>query len=253
MRCQGITKKGSQCRRDVRVGTHCYQHSGGDVCKAAPSKPKSTNESYGIGAEALVSAYYGLESPPNWESRTTDAVLDELRPHVISMMESLEKRGVVIDKYCGRNSKVDFRSGNITISMKTIRSNKVCPSMCQPSRKRFAEDYNFEFRDDTDIKHFIVDNIETILARSFDRLFETDFTCILFKRGDVWDHIIISKRQGLQFKRNLITFTRPVDKWNESNTVKFDRKSIGEFQIHNNRDNIKFRFNLSNIMTIMTH
>ena len=42
------------------------------------------------------------------------------------------------------------------------------------------------------------------------------------------------------WEKEKFTFTRQtIEKWNESNTVKYDGISIGEFQVHNNRNCFK--------------
>jgi hypothetical protein len=45
-------------------------------------------------------------------------------------------------------------------------------------------------------------------------------------------------------------FTRGLGEWKESTTLKIGNKSIGEFQIHNNRDCIKFRFNIETLISL---
>jgi hypothetical protein len=45
-----------------------------------------------------------------------------------------------------------------------------------------------------------------------------------------------------------ISFTQTLASWNESCTVKYDGISIGEFQVHNNRNCFKFRFNFSGLI-----
>jgi len=63
--------------------------------------------------------------------------------------------------------------------------------------------------------------------------------------------MLISKNDlKIDFKDYQITFTKNLDNWNESNTVKVNNKSIGEFQIHKNRDCIKFRFHMNKLLSI---
>jgi membrane peptidoglycan carboxypeptidase len=67
--------------------------------------------------------------------------------------------------------------------------------------------------------------------------------------------IVFEKTSSPLWDPDKITFTRPtVSDWNESNTVKYeyDGVSIGEFQVHNKRDNFKFRFNMSGINKLIT-
>ena len=57
--------------------------------------------------------------------------------------------------------------------------------------------------------------------------------------------------EDLRFQPSKFTFTKPtVAEWNESTTVKYNSISIGEFQIHNNRDCVKFRFHFKNLLHI---
>ena len=61
-----------------------------------------------------------------------------------------------------------------------------------------------------------------------------------------------NKIMDYEWKREKFTFTRPtIEKWNESNTVKYDGISIGEFQVHNNRNCYKFRFNMKNLLDMI--
>ena len=57
--------------------------------------------------------------------------------------------------------------------------------------------------------------------------------------------------EDVRFDPSKFTFTKPtVAEWNESTTVKYNSVSIGEFQIHNNRDCVKFRFHFKNLLHI---
>jgi hypothetical protein len=57
-------------------------------------------------------------------------------------------------------------------------------------------------------------------------------------------------------KDDVFDFTRKIN-WVESSTLKvlINNKylSIGEFQIHNNRDCIKFRFNMNNLLKYLSY
>jgi hypothetical protein len=45
-----------------------------------------------------------------------------------------------------------------------------------------------------------------------------------------------------------LTFSRQGEAWNESSTLKIGKKTIGEFQIHNHRNCIKFRWDLNGLL-----
>jgi hypothetical protein len=62
----------------------------------------------------------------------------------------------------------------------------------------------------------------------------------------------------LNFNKELLNdciFTKKPEVWNESSTMKITFNSIvfsiGEFQIHNNRNGVKFRFNNKNFHTLI--
>ena len=69
-----------------------------------------------------------------------------------------------------------------------------------------------------------------------------------------FDVEVYKKGYGKSFKwdKGLITFTKPtVEDWKESNTVKYDGVTIGEFQVHSNRNCFKFRFDLEGLKYIV--
>jgi hypothetical protein len=47
------------------------------------------------------------------------------------------------------------------------------------------------------------------------------------------------------------SFSRELENWNESNTIKIDNISIGEFQVHQSRASLKFRFQLFNLLNLL--
>jgi hypothetical protein len=59
---------------------------------------------------------------------------------------------------------------------------------------------------------------------------------------------VFERSESPKWVQSKITFTRSLDAWIESTTLKYNGASIGEFQVHNNRNCFKFRFNLSGLM-----
>ena len=62
------------------------------------------------------------------------------------------------------------------------------------------------------------------------------------------EYIIVTKELELpNFKKENFSFTKTLENWNESNTIKYSVSnnekpiSIGEFQVHKNRNCFKFR------------
>ena len=104
--------------------------------------------------------------------------------------------------------------------------------------------------------------IEELLGIYWEYMFDCDFLVHIFNIVDSNDnptadpkYIVVKKASSPIWDPTKITFTKAtVSEWNESNTVKYeyDGITIGEFQVHNNRDNFKFRFNMAGIYKLMT-
>lgn len=65
------------------------------------------------------------------------------------------------------------------------------------------------------------------------------------------DSLVLLSFEQPMWDKNNFSFTQTLDSWNESNTVKYCGVSIGEFQVHNNRDCFKFRFDMKKIMRLI--
>ncbi len=97
--------------------------------------------------------------------------------------------------------------------------------------------------------------IVALLGEYWKNLFDCDFMVYVFEVLDKNDNLsakpkvkVFKKAQSPAWQRSRITFTKSVADWNESCTVKYGNFSIGEFQIHANRNCFKFRFNLNGLI-----
>ncbi len=103
-------------------------------------------------------------------------------------------------------------------------------------------------------KHFVFDNIEELLEIYWDHLFECDYLIYFYNILDPYGRLINNPRFKVllplaypTFEKEYISFTQTENSWNESCTIKYKGKAIGEFQVHNNRNCFKFRFNFKNL------
>jgi hypothetical protein len=135
------------------------------------------------------------------------------------------------------------------------KNGKIAPQIIgQASKKKFCEyfceylnidkNYNIE-----QIKELIILNIDCLLHHY---TINTFISPIIYynETRDILYFIKINKE--IYWNKENITFTHIIKnkKWNESSSVKINNNSIGEFQIHNNRDNIKFRWNFENLLKV---
>jgi hypothetical protein len=223
--------------------------------KNTESDQKSTNETFGITCEKIICDIHQVLFPSEMKRRVVETrFTTQLKKNLEAVLKT---NGLVVEKYSGNtDDKVDFILTNgKTLSVKTnLQSDKVCPQIIgQTTRKKFCSYFNI-FSDSQDvIKEWIFDNHQKILEEYFRHTFCCDY--LLWVNEQTAECKLISKPKTIRF--NNTTFTRSLDKWNESNTVKIQTPtnkciSLGEFQLHRNRNCIKFRFNLMTLIKLIS-
>jgi hypothetical protein len=148
------------------------------------------------------------------------------------------------------------------LSVKTTKKKtdwKICPQLIgQPTRFTFCQKFGLDSGkkdtlSDTKLKDYIIENIIEMMKEYT----KTTFHCPMFFYNEQSDvAMIIKKISNLNWDLMEYRFSHIENNksWNESTTlyIRKDDKNItiGEFQFHQHRDCIKFRFNLKNILTI---
>ena len=161
---------------------------------------------------------------------------------------------------CG--SPYDYTSienPELHLSAKTTQKDgKICPQVIgQPSRKKFCEYFKLNFDQSVEeinemIKQYIQDTIFELLKEYFSHTF--DCPMIYYnKKADVVQFITVKQmidwtQVGLSFSH--IKKNKP---WNESSCICIEKNgkliTLGEFQVHNHRDCIKFRWCFKVLLT----
>lgn len=172
--------------------------------------------------------------------------VDKLRPR----FEALKQEFAGYTHTGATDNLNDFTSadGSAHLSVKTTKDGwKICPQVLgQPSRATFCPAFNLPLNASNEqIKSHIEHNVKKMMPRYI----ETTFHCpILFyseKTNICW---IINLIENPDWESATYTFTRQGTEWNESSTLKIGTKTIGEFQIHNHRNCIKFRWDLNGLL-----
>ena len=99
-------------------------------------------------------------------------------------------------------------------------------------------------------KEMVFVHIADLLPIYLHHLFDSDYLLWIYQDKDKFSFKIFDSAFGnkIEWKRERFSFTKSnLEEWNESNTVKYDGISIGEFQVHQHRSCFKFRFNLENL------
>ncbi|NBU34479.1 hypothetical protein EB118_14730 [bacterium] len=192
---------------------------------------------------------------------TPKYLLDDIR---YALSEYLSEIGIIC--HTGhKNGSCDFQThSEKTVSVKTIMNsnNKICPQKVgQCTVKRFDEHFEVTQKGDTQgkpsrdvLKGYISKNLEKLVDEYLDNTFCCDHTILVhFGKGVCY---CIDKYGRLSFSRGLKFSLKNIE-WNESNTVYVktplcSKMTLGEFQIHNNRDSVKFRFNTNTLLKLIT-
>lgn len=232
------------------------------------------NETLGATTEFVICKHFNLPIPAsaNLTARADRNLIKPLTSTVISAFNELPNPisyvGTEGGSRQGSKSSVDFLlEGNKTLSLKTntSKSNKVCPpEIGQPSFKTF--DHYFSDSglyippiDEHKFKEVVINNPEFLFFEYIDKLFDCDELLWIYGENAAltsFNHKTVSSKKikkNIEVFRNKnnYTFTRALEDWNESNTIKYNNISIGEFQVHSARNSLKFRFNFYNLIEML--
>ena len=221
-------------------------------------KKKKTNETTGMSCEKAICL---VNSDENESKICITRCDDELVKKIMEPFSQFQKdKSISTLTYTGHsNNKTDFVDVNgRTYSVKSnIRKNgKVCPQVIgQPTKRKFIENvYNpinnvlDQNVSDTEIKQNFFKHTDQYLNLYFQYLFCCDYIIHICITEKETEFKLIDKMKFI-FEKEKITFSNTCENWKEGITVKYDNVSIGEFQLHRNRDSIKFRLILDNLLT----
>lgn len=233
---------------------------------------EKNNETIGITAEKTICDIFNLDFPKSLYSRYSVETEYQMAECIKSAFENLPKH----IKYCGNEkgirggsskSSFDFiLYNNKTLSLKSNIGKMVCPpEVGQPNDKTchlyFKQFTKEDHIDNIIFKKMVFEHISEMLPIYLTHLFDSDYLLRIFldkdtalSTGSLYNYQIYQKNTGENFSWNkkLISFSKKcIDDWNESNTVYYDKISLGEFQVHNNRNCFKFRFNFDNLIKIL--
>ena len=152
---------------------------------------------------------------------------------------------------------VDSNKNTYSVKSNIKKNDKVCPQVIgQPTKKSFIKKvYNIINNtellalSDTEIKKNIFEKTNEYLNLYLGKLFCCDYMIYI---NDSYDIKMIDKKKFI-FEKEKITFKKTLENWNESITVRYNDIDVGEFQVHNNRSGIKFRFRLNNLLSIINN
>lgn len=230
-------------------------------------RAKENNETFGISAEAAICKYFALEQPASFANRRSRMIMSELEPVIENAFKGLPKAIRHTGSQSGERgaqSKCSYDfvlDGNLTLSLKTNKGKMVCPpEVGQPSGKTCYKYFREFLPQDSEIvtnesfKKMVFEHIAEIVPIYINHLFDSNWLLWIYKEKDKYYYKTINQAdiQEYNWEESKFSFTKPnIESWNESNTLKYDGITIGEFQVHNNRSSFKFRFKLDNLLRVL--
>lgn len=231
-------------------------------------KVKENNETLGMSAESAICDYFHLLQPDSFKTRCSPTLKKQLGPVIqdaFKIIPNAIKHTGSESGERGEQSKCSYDfvlEGNNTLSLKTNKGKMVCPpEVGQPGAKTclayFKEFFPKELTEVTneEFKKMVYNHIADIMPIYVEHLFDSDWLLWLYleKKEFTFRAINQSDIKEYNWDKEKFSFTKPeLELWNESNTVKYNGLTIGEFQVHTHRSCFKFRFNLANLLTLIS-
>ena len=228
---------------------------------------KENNETLGMSAEYAICEYFHLEKPKSFDNRVLKTYVEKLLPVVGKAFEKMPPAVLHSGSTPGERGEqskcsYDFvLAGDKKLSVKTNKGKMICPpEVGQPGSKTCLLYFSQFFEPGTEevtresFKKMVFDNIEKIMPIYVEHLFDSEWLLWIYETKTGYEHKEISQSDIKEYvwERDRFSFTKStIEEWNESNTVKYDGLSIGEFQVHQNRNCFKFRFNMQNLLSIL--
>jgi hypothetical protein len=215
-------------------------------------------EDLGKKFEMGICMLYGIEYDGKYKYSMEDA--EKLKDRLTNLTNVFPHKL----KHTAKNgSQYDFtgeEDETIKLSAKTTKKDgKVCPQVIgQPSKKKFCEFFNVDINFTLEqIKEYIEANVDKMLNIYFDLTFDCPILYYNQKR-DVLQLVKLTnanangEHQKINWSELIIEFSHKKKNkaWGESSTISINNVTIGEFQVHNNRDCIKFRWVFENLLKI---
>lgn len=237
---------------------------------------KLNNESFGITCEYVICQLYNLNN--NLINRINYNYIDNLSKvlnkfkiefksnHNLKCFEYIGYQNKSYDFLCSNNKlkkkiNILLPQKNYTLSVKSnINLNYLlCPQnigQCTFNSfikfiRSFKEYKTIKIKTLYQIKKFISKNLVFLFNQYYKNLFCCDFLLWITKYNQSIHYKLFTNKKNIKINNRLLKLNKKIKYWNESNVLKYNNISIGIFQIHNNRNCIKFRFYFKNLLKMI--
>ena len=242
----------------------------------------NNNESIGIATEVAIAKTYNVDMNPKYALRAETGICDFLLSgDYIRKIFEMEHIPAPIKHIAEGQNPIDFiLENNKTLSVKSNQNQlgKAAPQhIGQPTNQTY---FNFIEKEniipgfkletylsknnllDTEenrklvFKMISIEYIDLLINMYWKNIFECDYLLLMYnlenKACPINNYRLFGKYGQLpRWNKESFSFTRQLNNWNESTTLKYGGISIGEFQVHNHRNCLKFRFIMKGIMQLL--
>jgi hypothetical protein len=225
-------------------------------------------EQVGISAEVAIGDLSGVVIADEYRRRGRPELIQHISPALVATINRIPKptKHIAADQ-----NPVDFLlEGGKTLSVKSNMKSagKIAPqNIGQPTASTFwellphlvpagSDPKRLSYADSAKLfKQVALTNTVALLTEYWKSLFDCDYliyVCDVLTDSNRLSSSptvrLFEKSKSPQWEKSKISFTQSLATWNESCTVKYNGISIGEFQVHNNRNCFKFRFNIRGLI-----
>ena len=229
---------------------------------------KYKTEQVGISTEIAIGDLTGVAVADKYRRRGRVELIQHISPALVETISQIPRP---ISHTAERGNPIDFSlEGGKTLSVKSNKqgAGKIAPQKIgqatsnsfwghlphfapegiDPSKLSYAESAKL-------FKKVALSNTTELLTAYWEHTFDCDYMIYVYNVLTDADQLssgptvnLYEKMKSPSWDKSQLTFTQNLANWNESCTVKFDDISIGEFQVHKNRNGFKFRFNFGGLM-----
>jgi hypothetical protein len=214
------------------------------IIEESSRKTYKNTEEFGTIFEMAICLAYGISfnKEYNYSMEEAEQIKNERLQDLPSLfpykLSHSEKRTDRYDFKCIDDEKI-----NLSSKTNIGTNGKVCPQVIgQPSKKKFCQFFGLDL-------NYTLEQIKTYIEINIDKLLDIyiDYT---FDCPIIYYNQQSNKLQIIKIKNKIDWATCDIEflhkkqnrSWNSSATLKINNESIGEFQVHHTRDNIKFRW-----------
>jgi hypothetical protein len=226
------------------------------------------NETFGMTFQYSICVEYDLENKISIERVDKELLSIFLESKIIRKIfsgknkpiKSLYKTKEFTSEFISRCPHSFLLENEETFSVKTFKGNgkmfapKVVGQAGDNTFNHFFGHLHKNKINRTNFKEFCLQNISEILPIVVDYALVSDYNCWFYRKDDTFSYEIIKRADlpDLTFDKNNFIFTKPTAQtWNESNTVKYNGKTVMELQLHTNRSGYKIRLHRDNFPELL--